>query len=248
MKQALLLLLPFALLGCYEQPTPFEKIECSPSDSIPNSNLRKIFEPCKEYIYSAKYWDAEYNLISQEKIWLMATGHAWAYQPELQDEILIQYSFDSSRVEHIKQFNINGELDKWTTMTTTGIIENNQKTSIHPFRQNQYSFTQVAPFPDVSHPLYEGKVWSVKFNIHEGWGVWTNSTLDQNYSVIGYETVSIEFGELEAWHVSSMTTTEFGTLTHHFWYNEEFGFIKMIIKNYVGQLLQFELAEVKKPM
>ncbi|MEM9340454.1 MAG: hypothetical protein AAGA66_17095, partial [Bacteroidota bacterium] len=76
-RQVLLLLFSFLLLGCTQQPTSFNKIECASSDVILNSNLRKVFEPCKEYIYSAKYWDVEYNLISQEQIWVMATGKAW---------------------------------------------------------------------------------------------------------------------------------------------------------------------------
>jgi len=248
MKQVPLLLLTFVVLSCNEQTTSFEKIECSPSDSIPNSNLRKVFEPCKEFIYSAKYWDAEYNLISQERIWVMASGQAWEYQPDRQDEILIQYQYDSSKMDEINKYSINPEFQYWTTQTNTGIIETNSETWMHPFRSNQYAFTEVAPFPTVRFPLEQGKTWSSNLNIYDGWGVWANSTLNNTYEVVGYESIATEYGELEAWHVSSITTAEFGTSTHNFWYSMELGFVKMIIKNYAGQLLQFELTEVKEQM
>ncbi|MFT7150530.1 MAG: hypothetical protein ACI82Q_002396 [Nonlabens sp.] len=248
MKQALLLLLTFVLLSCNEQATSFKKIECSPSDSITNTNLRNVFEPCKEFIYSAKYWDAEYNLISHEQIWVMATGQGWEYQPDSQDEILIQYSHDPSLIDSISRFSINPEIQHWRSQESTGIIETGSRTWMHPFRSNQYLFTEVAPFPSVQFPLEQGKTWTSSLNIYEGWGVWANSTLDNTYEVVGYENIATEFGELEAWHVSSVTTAEFGTSSHNFWYNMELGFVKMIIKNYAGQLLQFELAEVKEAM
>lgn len=247
MKQAFTVLLIFLLFSCKEQSASFEKIECSLSDSIPNSNLRKVFKPCREFIYSAKYWDADYNLISKEQIWMMATGKAWGVQPELQDEIIIQYSYDFWKTNNIDGYSINPEFQHWSTKTNTGIIETASKTWMHPFRSNQYSFTEVAPFPSVEFPLEKGNTWSTTLEIYEGWGVWANSTLSNSYEVVGLETISTEFGEFEAWHVSSTTSAEFGTSTHDFWYHMELGFVKMIIKNYADQLLKFELAEVKEP-
>ena len=248
MKHTLLLFLLFGLISCNKQTASFKNVECSPSDSIPNSNLRKVFKPCKEFIYTAKYWDAEYNLITQEQVWLMATGHGWEYQPDSQDEILIQYQYDSAKIKEISQHSINPDIQHWTTQESTGIIETRARTWMHPFRSNQYGFTEVAPFPSVRFPLEQGKTWTSDLNIYEGWGVWANSTLNNTYEVVGYETIDTEFGELEAWHVSSLTIAEFGTSTHNFWYHMELGFVKMIIKNYAGQLLQFELAEVKEPL
>ncbi len=248
MKQVFLVFIIFLLQGCDKRTTSFEKIDCSPLDSIPNSNLRTIFKPCREYIYSAKFWDKEYSLLSQENISVMATGKGWEFQPESQDEIIIQYAHDPSKIESLKQYSINPEIQHWTTRENTGIIETSIRTWMHPFRSNQYSFTEVAPFPSVQHPLYLGKTWSSKLNIYDGWGVWANTTLNNTYEVIDYETVKIALGELEAWHISSVTSAEFGISTHNFWYNEELGFIKMVIKNYEGQLLQFELTEFKDKM
>ena len=174
----------------------------------------------------------------------MASGRAWEQQPKRQDEILIQYQIDSAKIDEITKLSINPELQFWTTQVSTGIIETPFETWMHPFRSNQYAFTEVAPFPSVRFPLEQGKTWSSNLNIYDGWGVWANSKLNNTYEVIGYETIVTELGEMEAWHVSSFTSAEFGISTHHFWYNMELGFVRMIIKNYAGQLLQFELVEV----
>ncbi|MEM9340895.1 MAG: hypothetical protein AAGA66_19325, partial [Bacteroidota bacterium] len=171
---------------------------------------------------------------------------AWGEQPDLQDELFIQYQYDSTKIDEINKYSINPKLQYWTNQTNTGIIETSSETWMHPFRSNQYLFTEVAPFPWVKFPLKQGKTWSSSLSIHDGWGVWANSTLKNTYEIVGYETVVTEYGELEAWHISSLASAEFGNSTHDFWYNMELGFVKMIIKNYAGQLLQFELTEVKK--
>ncbi len=178
---------------------------------------------------------------------MMPSGMGWETQPDRQDEILIQYQYDPSRIDEIDSYSINPEFQYWTTQTNTGIIETSSSTWMHPFRSNQYAFTEVAPFPSVRFPLETGKTWSTSLNIYDGWGVWANSTLNSTYEVVGYETINTAYGELEAWHINSIASADFGTSTHNFWYNIELGFVKMIIKNYAGQLLVFELADLKEP-
>ncbi|MEQ8687420.1 MAG: hypothetical protein RIE86_19105 [Imperialibacter sp.] len=176
---------------------------------------------------------------------MMATGNAWEAQPELQDELIIQYSFDSAQMQRISQYSINPDFDYWTRKETTGIIETGSKTWMHPFRSNQYNFTEVAAFPSVELPLELGKTWSSGLSIYDGWGAWANSTLNNSYEVVDFEVLEAGFGNLEAWHIRAITRADFGVSVHDFWYNEEYGFIRMFIKNYKGQMLQFDLAEVK---
>jgi hypothetical protein len=246
MKLIFALFFMLIAMGCQQNSSNFETVSCNPADSIPNNNLRKVFKPCRQYIYQAKYWDSQYNLISDELIWMMATGKGWNYQPELQDEIEIQYSFDSSKKSFIEGFNINESRNfiDWDKKVTTGIIEMDSFVWMHPFRQNQYFFTQVAGFPEIYLPIKAGKSWTSKINIHVGWGDWENSTVLTTYQILNLETVDVPFKKLDAWHVSATTVAEYGTTQNDFWYSEEFGFIKMTIKNYKGQLLSIELKEV----
>ncbi|SMD32101.1 hypothetical protein SAMN04488029_0441 [Reichenbachiella faecimaris] len=244
MKTNLICALLFIALGCSENKN-FENIPCSPSDRSENDNLKQIFKPCRKYIYQAKYWDENYNLISDENISMMATGIDWEHQPESQDQIVIQYGFNKDLIDKIDKYNINSQLKQsWKHKTTTGIIENGNTTWMHPFRQNQYIFTEIAPFPSVNFPLETGKTWESNLNIYEGWGDWSDTEIKNQYEVIGKDSVQLSIGSLEAWHVSSIGYAQFGNSYHDFWYNNNYGFVKMIIKNYKNQLLKFELIEV----
>lgn len=236
------LILLFAI-SC-RQTTSFEEVACDPNGQFENANVRHIFKPCREFIYSAKYWDPEYNQISNELIRVVVTGKAWDYQPESQDEISIQYAYDTTKVDFYQEYSLNPEIAHWTTSTTTGIIENTNQVWMHPFRDNQYLFTEVAPFPSVNLPLEEGKTWSNAISIYEGWGVWADSQLENSYEVVAYELVELEMGNLDAWHIYGIGIATFGTSTHNFWFHPDYGFVKMIVKNYAGQILKFELVEV----
>lgn len=245
--RSLYLLVPILLVFSCSQPTSeFATIPCDPSIAADNPNVRRVFKPCREYIYVAKYWDHEYNLISKERIWMMATGNGWKVQPELQDELIVQYNYDSAKTDFLATYSINPEHVHWNNRIVTGVIEDGSETWMHPFRDNQYAFTEVASFPSVKLPLELGKTWTSTFRIKEGWGVWANSTLNETYEVVDYEVVTVQYKNLEAWHIRGIATAEFGTSVHDFWYNEEYGFIRMFVKNYAGQMLQFDLAEVKE--
>ena len=226
------------------QKSTFEAVDCDSNGQIENENLRHIFKPCREFIYSAKYWDQEYNQISNELIRVVVNGNAWDYQPESQDEIIMQYAYDSTQIDIYKEYSLNPEIAHWTDKSTTGIIESVERVWMHPFRDNQYTFTEVAPFPSVNLPLEAGKTWSSGLSIYEGWGVWADSRLENSYEVVGYELVELELGNVDAWHIYGVGTATFGTSTHNYWFHPDYGFIKMVYKNYAGQLLKFELVEV----
>ncbi|MEQ9402192.1 MAG: hypothetical protein RIM99_01295 [Cyclobacteriaceae bacterium] len=247
-KCLIFLVLPVMVISCSTQKEePFQELDCEIKKSYVNKNKRHIFKPCREYTYSAKYWDKDYNLISEEKIWMMATGKEWGYEPETQDEIAIQYRFDESKRDFIQQHSINPEFEQdWRVGIVSGVVENETETWMHPFRSNQYNFTEVASFPMVRLPLETGIQWTSNLNIYEGWGRWTNTSIENTYRVIGFESVHTEYAQLPAWHVKAIAKADFGTSVHDFWYHEDYGFVKMIIRNYAGQLLTFELMGVKQ--
>ena len=112
-SKAIFFLIQISILTACSKPSDsFDKLDCKAEGSSINSNLRRVFKPCREYIFSARYWDKNYNLISEEKIWMMATGKEWAYEPDTQDEIAIQYEVDESKIDFIKSYGINPEFDQ----------------------------------------------------------------------------------------------------------------------------------------
>lgn len=65
-------------------------------------------------------------LISDGRVWMMATGNRWAYQPEMQDEVTFQYAFSEEQVAEIKEYAVNKAFSKHQQFVpegTTGIIE-----------------------------------------------------------------------------------------------------------------------------
>jgi len=129
-------------------------------------------------------------------------------------------------------------------MEVTGVIEDEKSVWMHPFRSNQYNFTEVAPFPEVRFPLQVGATWSSKLTVYEGWGKWENSTIEDSHRIMGKENITVPFGELETWQVSSEASAPFGTSTQKVWFHEELGFVKIVIHNYQGQTLEIALAQV----
>lgn len=244
MKINVIFFLGVVLFSCQQEKRSFEDIPCIESPNISNNNQRHIYKPCRTFIYKARYWDHEYNLLSDELIQVDVPGRAWEHQPDRQDEIVIQYQYNAEDIGRLQSYRLNPDLSYWTEKTTTGIIEDEDQFWIHPFRSNQYDFTEVAPFPEVTFPLSIGKIWGGSLSIGEGWGVWSNSSVNHRYEIIAHEEVEIPFAVLKAWEISSIATAPYGTSFHNFWFNEEYGFVKMTVNNYAGQVLQFQLLEV----
>jgi len=70
-------------------------------------------------------------------------------------------------------------------------------------------------------------------NIHEGWRDWENSTLKMDYQVVELSTIHTEFQKLDScWHISSMSNAPFGSSKFDYWFNKEYGIVKMLYKNY----------------
>ena len=107
---------------------------------------RTIFKPCREIIYKSEFKTEKGELISKGRIKMMAKGTRWQFQPEKQDEILIQYEFNQKDFDKNKIHQLNKGLiaDKWIGEVTEGVIENVEEVWMHPFRFNQYNFTMCA--------------------------------------------------------------------------------------------------------
>lgn len=207
-----------------------------------------VFLPCQRYIYCATYKDSLGRIISKDYISLMATGRRWKFQPENQNEIVIQYEHDERKNIDLSSFNINRQLKLQSTFVKeeiTGAIENSQEVWMHPFRSNQYNFTEIAPFPHVTFPLQVGNSWSSSLTIGNGWGDWDNTTVYCEYVVAKEIQMKVAGkGAMKCWVIESKASMPLGVSTHNFYFNEKYGFIKMEYRNYAGQTLYIELVKV----
>ncbi len=235
-----------ALLGSCSQfrQDDFPDVNCGPQGNSMSTNI--VFKPCRTFTYSAKYWDEGYNLISTSLVRMTITGNEAPTGRENEWEAIVQYQFDPETIPQIDKYNLNNDFKgrAWITETVTTVKEDGYDTWITPFRDNQFAFTQVAPYPSVNLPLTTDKQWTSNLLIYGTWGDWDNQQLISNYLSLDEEQIVLPFQTITTRHVTSYVDTDFGRSTHDFWYNNEFGFVKMQYKNYQGQLLIFELQSV----
>jgi len=210
---------------------------------------RNVFKPCRDYIYRANFYDQNKSLITSTRIKMTATGKRWENQPELQDELTIQYEYSKEDREKAVQYKLNKKYPEypWVKETKTGIIENTEKIWMHPFRSNQFLFTEVAPFPEIEHPIKIGKTWTGQLRIQEGWGDWENTSGNFSYEITKQESTETKYGEIDnCWKVESISNYPFGKSNFDYWFSEKLGFVKMNYRNYGGQYLEIELEEMKE--
>jgi hypothetical protein len=208
---------------------------------------RTVFKPCRVIIYRAKFSSDKNELITNARIKMMANGKRWQVQSEKQDEIIIQYEYTNEDFEENKLFQLNKSLlsNYWTNQSIEGVIENVEEVWMHPFRSNQYNFTEVAPFPTIKFPLEVGKTWSDNLSIQNGWGDWENTNGSHEYKVTAKESISTPYGKIDdSWKVESESTYAFGQSKFTYWFNEKLGFVKMDYLNYGKQSLVIEMEEV----
>jgi len=236
----------FTALFAACQPThqDFVSIPCN-SNPVGSENKR-IFTSCRQFLYKASYWDDEYNLISDDKVRMTVTG-ADSYN-EGQDELVIQFAYNPEEEQWIKSHGINTGLKsrEWTHQVSEGFAEGEKGVWIHPIRHNQYVFTEVAPLPMITYSkLWVGNEWNAELNIYDGWGDWENANLKEVYQVIDVGELETPFRKLDScWHIQATSFASFGTSTNDYWFHRDYGFVRMQYKNYVGQLLIFDLLDV----
>lgn len=210
---------------------------------------RDVFKPCRTHRFDTEFLSKDGHLISKEEISFTPTGKRWEPQPEKQDEISIEYNYQKGSIDSIKSFQLNrGRLsDHWQRKVTTGIIENVEEIWMHPFRSNQYNFTQVAPFPQVQLPIKIGKTWTDNnIILNETFGDWSNMKIRSRFEVLSKETIETKYGTIEdCYKIESTATFKLGESTLLYWFHPELGFIKMNYTNYGDQKLNIELIEIK---
>ena len=211
---------------------------------------RNVFEPCRIFEYRAKFYTEDGQLLSNEIIKVLSPGKRWEYQTEKQDKIVIKYNFNPDSINYINSFQLNKTRinPNWNDYVFTGIIENVEKIWTHPFRSNQYNFTQVAPFPQVELPLKIGNTWNDnKISLRNGFGDWDGMKVKSKFEVIELADIKTEYGVLKnSWKIKAKSTFPLGESELIYWFNEKYGFVKLDYTNYGNQKLLIEMINVNK--
>ncbi len=205
---------------------------------------RLIYPVGRTYTYEATYIGVEGDTLSQEKVEWMATGKRTEFSPNRQDILIYKYHYSS---EDSARFVQNPTVDKqrdysldWQKEKEEGIIENVKNVWLHPMRHNQYSFTQLAPYPHLRYPLQIGNTWST--TLHD----YGTGTVQKNHEITDSLTKSYpNIGTLKCWELNATATFKSDTSTLRYFFNEQYGFTELHYVNYIGERLSVVLKGVK---
>lgn len=212
-----------------------------------NSKL-ELFDSLTTYQYKALFIDKNGDTLTTEKVLLQSTGQIWSVQAT---QILANYTFFPDSLAYFFRDPRSKETKymRISTESRSGVVENDSTVWIHPFRDNQYLYTEVAPFPQVrKNKLAIGNQWSggILF-IMKGWGklkgrvkstYYVSNMIEKKYN---NELLS------ECWVIDAKGEhNKLGISTLNTIYHKDYGFLEMNYTIYNGAKIQFILENVTK--
>lgn len=135
--------------------------------------------------------------------------------------------------------------------STSGVIENEMNTWMHPHRDKYFMILELNPFPFIQQPFKIGNKWTWTLGIGDHWKdarwkTWTGSIRNYyEYEIIGKEKLNTKIGEMEIWVVQSAATSSIGSTGLIAYYNEENGFVKLDYINIDKSRLTIEIKEIR---
>lgn len=121
--------------------------------------------------------------------------------------------------------------------STSGIIENEMNTWMHPHRDKYFMILELNPFPYIQQPFEVGNKWTWSLSIGDHWKdsrwkIWTGSIENKyEYEIIGRVNLSTKIGKLDCWVINGIATSSIGSTGLMAYYNEELGFVKLDYTN-----------------
>lgn len=219
---------------------------CFPIYSQTERNI--IFDSLKTYTYEAVFVGRD-GIKTVEKIILKPLGIPWKYQKS-QSEYVVEYFPSDSILNLIVDPTCKSSDTRYvkkSTRSSSGAVENNDFIWFHPFRSNQYIYTEVAPFPEVKFDsLIVGKSWhSGKIYILSGWGKFKGN-LSSQYYVIGNKKIEFR-GEIidNCWEIKGIGEhNKLGKSSVKYLFHEKYGFLELNYQFFDGTLIEFKLTDI----
>ena len=132
----------------------------------------------------------------------------------------------------------------------TGVIENKKNVWMHPPRTMLFEILEINPFPFVLKDTT--KVWEWKLTVGSMWGdsrwvKWVGSTENNmKYVAVGLVNLKTPLGKIKCRKVIAEGKTRVGTTKLISYFNETYGFVKLIYTNIDGSLLTINLKDMKE--
>ncbi len=133
---------------------------------------------------------------------------------------------------------------------STGIVENDQNTWIHPPRSGFFRSLETCPFPYLKHHVAVGDQWTDSMSIgehwsHPMWGEWDGRLLlTYTYELAGKESLETNFGDLDCLVIEATAQSKADISRLKAYYHPEFGFVKLVYTLFTGILVELHLHSV----
>jgi len=131
----------------------------------------------------------------------------------------------------------------------TGVCENKTNVYLHPPRMSYMSFTQIAPHPDVTFPLRVGNTSEGELKIVKGWDSLDGKTIKNYCTVKALKDEKIQNNVYKDCYLIEGENTnyvdELGVYHVKFWFNKDFGFVKLEYHKPDSTIVAMELMNVK---
>lgn len=206
-----------------------------------------VFTPCEIKVYEATYRNRKGRILSRGYIKILPTGNRWRFAEEIQNELKIEYELPTEETKkRLERDRINkGKRIEWTRITSEGVIENEDEVFMHPFRSNQYDFTEIAPFPEIQKPIQVGQKWKGELEIGKGWGDWSNTIWKNKYKVISRgDKIVKETNIKDCYKIRAIQKNgRLGKSILEYWYHPNHGFLEFNYTNPEKQTLKITLKE-----
>ena len=234
------------------KPTLFLFLFLLCSSLLFGQNNRLIFDSLRVYHYEALFINEKGDTLSSESVSLHPTGKTWNADPQ-QDIAIFKYNSSDSIVSLFPNPTRNKKNDKplyYSNEVSTGVIETNDRIWIHPFRSNQYKYTEVAPFPQVKNPgkLKVGDQYSGgKLFIMSGWGAFKGKVTSE-FEVTGIRNYTLNNQTIEnCIEINGIGKhNKLGKSNLKMLFHQDYGFLEMHYLTYDRNRILFSLKEVKE--
>ena len=211
-----------------------------------------VFNQSKKISYSALRITAKGDTVANTKVHMFPGGTGWG-SPTASSQSEVVYIYESTpqdSIEHIQELRDIVEERFWNCIDTTGVIENEKEVWMHPFRNNEFFKTEIAPFPVVHYPINHETMLKArsKIVIMRNWGTYSPTMTEQKYFYIGKENRDYNFEQ-------NVTCHKFEAYGHNsvhgisyleYYFHPEHGFTEMNYLTYDGDRIEFQITAIGK--
>lgn len=140
--------------------------------------------------------------------------------------------------------------DSITYQGSTGIVENNINTWLHPPRFGFFKSLETCPFPYIKLSIGQDESWEDQMLIgdhysNELWGVWNgNLLLKYEYTITDSAAIVTNLGQFDCKVIKATAKSEIGTSMLTSYYSSKYGFVKLEYTLFNGIKVNFVLKEI----